>query len=55
MNLLLLVVLVSILLLILGNRERKIPPLPPTPKEDGYKTLNDYYMDAPSVYGAFRN
>ena len=54
MNLLLLVVLVSILLLILGNRERKAPP-PLIPKEDGYKTLVDYSLDAPSVYGAFVN
>jgi hypothetical protein len=56
MNLLLLVVLVSILLLVLGNPSpRRIPPSPQIPKESGYKTLTDYHLDAPSVYGAFKN
>jgi hypothetical protein len=55
MNLLLLVVLVSILLLVLGNPSPRIPPVPKVPKEGGYKTSTDYYLDAPSVYGAFKN
>lgn len=54
MNLLLLVVLVSILLLILGIPSQKKPVTLVQPKETGYKTPTDYYLDVPSVYGAFK-
>lgn len=55
MNLLLLVVLVSILLLVLGNTSRPVDEVPNVPKDTGYKVIRDYYMDTSSVYGAFRN
>lgn len=55
MNLLLLVVLVSILLLVLGNRSAHVQETQARPKETGYNIPTDYHLDASSVYGAFRN
>jgi hypothetical protein len=56
MNLLLFVVLVSILLLVLGNPSSpSVEEQSNVPKDTGYKVIRDYYLDESSVYGAFQN